>query len=44
MKDIDSIGAAFNKLIQLSDIDPQGYCIEWYLSDKDVRCMVRVVS
>lgn len=44
MKDIDSIGAAFNKLIQLPDIDPQGYCIEWYLSDKDVRCMVRVVS
>lgn len=44
MKNIQAIGAAFDQLIQLPDIDPEGYCIEWYLSDKDVRCMVRVIE
>ncbi|MEJ2880460.1 transcriptional regulator [Pedobacter sp. GR22-6] len=43
MKNIEAIGAAFEELTQLPDIDPQGYCLEWYVSDKDVRCMVRVV-
>jgi hypothetical protein len=43
MKNITKIGAAFDRLIQLPDIDPEGYCVKWYVSDKDVRCMVRVV-
>lgn len=43
MKNITRICAAFDRLIQLPDIDPEGYCLEWYVSDKDVRCMVRVV-
>lgn len=41
MKNIAAIGEAFDQLIQLPDIDPEGYCVEWYVSDKDVRCMVR---
>jgi len=42
MKDIQAIGATFQQLIQRPDIDPQGYCVEWYFNDKDVRCMIRL--
>jgi predicted transcriptional regulator YdeE len=42
MNDSLSIGRAFQKLISLPDIDPEGYCLEWYknYSDGDVKCMV----
>lgn len=40
--DIASIGKAFDKLLKQPDLDPQGYCVEWYLSEKDVQCMVRL--
>lgn len=43
MKDIQSIGNAFTQLTDLPNIDPQGYCVEWYVNDKDVKCMVRLV-
>lgn len=42
MKDLESIGQAFNQLTALPNIDPQGYCVEWYINDKDVKCMVRL--
>jgi hypothetical protein len=42
MKDIPAIDKTFKKLLSNPDIDPQGYCVEWYLSQKDVRCMVRL--
>ncbi len=42
MKDIPAIGAAFKILLAEPGIDPQGYCVEWYLNDKDVKCMVRL--
>lgn len=41
-KDPLSISKAFQKLISRPDIDPQGYCIESYMGEKDVRCMVRL--
>jgi predicted transcriptional regulator YdeE len=44
MKDIQSIGQAFNQLTALPNIDPEGYCVEWYLSVKDVKCMVRLAD
>ena len=40
--DTTSIGKAFDKLLQRPDLDPQGYCVEWYLSEKDVQCMIRL--
>ena len=43
LKDIQSIGKAFEKLIVRPDIDPDGYCVEWYINEKDVRCMVRLI-
>ncbi len=42
MKDLQSIGKAFQELISQPGIDPNGYCLEWYLNEKDVRCMVRL--
>ena len=34
MKDIPAIGRAFEILINLPNIDLQGYCVEWYINDK----------
>ena len=42
MKDISSIGKTFQKILSDPNIDSEGYCVEWYLSQKDVRCMVRL--
>ncbi len=41
-KDIPSIGISFQKLLSQPDIDPEGYCVEWYSNDRDVKCMVRL--
>jgi hypothetical protein len=42
-KDVLLIGRTFNKLLQHPNLDPQGYCVEWYHpNDKDVICMVRL--
>lgn len=43
-KNPTSISEAFQKLIHLPGIDPQGECVEWYLNDKEVRCMVRMAQ
>lgn len=42
MQDLPAIGKTFQEMIARPDIDPEGYCVEWYLSDKDVQCMVRL--
>ena len=42
--DIKAIAKAFQLLIAYPGIDPEGYCIEWYLNEKNVRCMVRLIS
>lgn len=41
-KDPQSIGNAFDILTSYSDIDPNGYCIEWYYSEQNVKCMIRL--
>ena len=44
-KDIISIDRAFKKLLNEANLDPQGYCVEWYSSDKEeVICMIRLES
>ena len=40
MEEIAGIGKAFTELLSLPNIDPNGYCLEWYISDREVRCMV----
>lgn len=44
MKDIQSISKAFEILLEHPGLDPQGYCVEWYLNSKDVKCMIRLVE
>ena len=41
-KNIQSIGTAFKELLSSPGLDPEGYCVEWYISGKDVQCMVRL--
>jgi hypothetical protein len=44
MKDVLSISRAFQELLQRPGLDLQGYCVEWYLNDKDVKCMIRLAE
>ncbi|MDP9041946.1 MAG: transcriptional regulator [Bacteroidota bacterium] len=42
-KDIMSIDRAFKQLLNEPNLDPQGYCVEWYDTDKEaVKCMIRL--
>jgi predicted transcriptional regulator YdeE len=34
------IREAFEVLLKQQDVDPNGYCVEWYIGEDDVRCMV----
>jgi len=42
MKDLQSFERTFKELLAYPGIDPQGYCVEWYLNQKDAKCMVRL--
>jgi hypothetical protein len=42
MKDIPAFEKTFKKLLASPGLDPNGYCVEWYFTDKDVKCMVRL--
>lgn len=44
MKNLSAIGDAFNELLESPDIDANGACVEWYITDKDVKCMVRLAD
>jgi predicted transcriptional regulator YdeE len=37
------IGQTFQKMLDEPRLDPDGYCIEKYLDDDDVICMVRII-
>jgi hypothetical protein len=39
-EDMGRVNSTFQKLLALPDLDPRGYCLELYLNDKDMRCMV----
>ena len=42
MQDITNIRSAFKILLEQNDVDPKGYCIEWYIGENDVKCMVPI--
>ncbi len=44
MNNMQRFQPAFQELITQPDLDPKGYCVEWYLSQKDAKCMVRLKS
>lgn len=44
MTSINAIGNAFQQLLTIPGIDPNGYCVEAYFNDTDVMCMVRLAQ
>lgn len=40
MKDLHGIANPFRELLAQPGLAPQGYCVEWYLSQKEVQCMI----
>jgi predicted transcriptional regulator YdeE len=38
---IGAIAECFDLLTGQAETDPNGYCIEWYIGEDDVKCMVR---
>ena len=38
--DIESISRAFELLTGQQEADPDGYCLEWYIGENDVKCLV----
>ena len=42
MKDTSEIGRIFSELLTQPGLDPEGYCVEDYFNDKDVKCMIRL--
>jgi len=42
-QDVMRIDRAFKQLLNQPGLDPQGYCVEWYATDKEeVKCMIRL--
>jgi hypothetical protein len=39
---IPSIGETFRRMLSDPRIDPEGCCVEVYLNDRDMQCMVRL--
>ena len=44
LADIPSIGRTFQSLLADSRVDPNGYCLEIYEGEKDVRCLVKLAD
>lgn len=40
LENLDSIKKAFDLLLEQHEVDPDGYCLEWYVNESDVKCMV----
>jgi len=44
MQQLPAIGKAFEQLLKDPALDPQGYCLEWYRSMQECRCMVPLLQ
>ncbi len=42
-KDETSIGKTFRQFLADPRLDPDGFCLEVYLNEKDVQCMVKIL-
>ncbi|MCP9767761.1 transcriptional regulator [Lacihabitans sp. LS3-19] len=42
IQDIPQMGLLFQELCKDPDLDPAGYCVEWYFNEKDVKCFVKL--
>lgn len=41
-EDLSSVKRAFDLLLAQPGLDPEGYCVEWYLNQQEVKCMIRL--
>jgi len=41
-QNVQMIGETFNKLLEDPQLDMESSCVEWYKTDKDVLCMVKL--
>lgn len=41
---VSAISDAFDAIVAQPNIDQQGFCLEWYINDNDVWCMVRTAG
>ena len=44
MENPNSVKKAFEMLLEQHEVDPNGYCLEWYVNEHDVKCMVPLGS
>lgn len=44
MQNPEQIGTAFQRLLATPNLDPQGFCLEIYLDDSTVQCLVKLRS
>lgn len=42
MKDIPKMGLLFQELCRDPELDPKGYCVEWYFNEGDVKCFIKL--
>jgi len=42
LQDPGRIKKTFEQLLTYPNLDPQGFCVEWYFNEKDVKCMIRL--
>lgn len=41
-QDPGSIKKTFDRLLKEPGLDPEGYCVEWYINENDMKCMIRL--
>jgi len=44
MEDVQQVGSTFRHILEQPGLDPNGYCLEIYEGDKDMRCLVRLAG
>jgi hypothetical protein len=44
MNDIPAIDKTFHQLLEHPKLAPDGYCLEIYEGDKDVRCLIPLIN
>lgn len=43
-ENLPAIAKAFEQILQQPDLDPNGYCVEWYVNENELKCMVRSIK
>jgi hypothetical protein len=43
-ENMPAFGPTFQKLLDTPQLDQNSFCVEWYKSDKEVMCMVKLVD